>query len=203
MTTPIRATCAATALLAFGLTHLPAQDSQQEASQPPSKPITSHVQRTDVGERILIQNVWIEAPIADVWDAYTTAEGWMAWAVPAADVDLRVGGTILTSYDGDLAGESVNTLRILNYVPHEVLTLKADLSANWPEVMKQDADNLSNVILFEEVSEDLTRIRSFGIGYGDSPEYENLMQFFIQGNEGLFENLKRYLESGERQSWDD
>jgi hypothetical protein len=54
----------------------------------------------------------------------------------------------------------------------EVLTLKADLSKNWPDVMKQDAEKLSNVILFDAVSGKWTRIRSFGIGYGDSPEYE-------------------------------
>ena len=61
--------------------------------------------------------------------------------------------------------------------------------------MKQDADRLSNVILFDQISAEWTRIRSFGIGYGDSPEYEDLMQFFISANESLFEKLKRYLES--------
>ena len=58
-----------------------------------------------------------------------------------------------------------------------------------------------DVILFDAVSEKWTRIRSFGVGYGDSPEYEDLMQFFIAGNEALFANLKAYLEKGEAQSW--
>ena len=176
--------------------------SPDQDAEPPSDPIRSEVRRTNAGERILVQEVWIEARVADVWEAYTTAEGWMAWAAPKAEVDLRVGGTIRTAYSGiDLGEEGTNTLRILNYVPNELLTLKADLSKNWPDVMKQDAEKLSNVILFDAISEEWTRIRSFGIGYGDSPEYENLMQFFIAGNEALFVNLKAYLEQGEAQSW--
>jgi len=95
-----------------------------------------------------------------------------------------------------------NTRHILNQVPEQLLTLEADLSESWPEVMKQDADRLSNVILFDAVTDEWTRIRSFGIGYGDSPEYEILMQFFIAGNEARLANLKDYEERDEAQRWD-
>ena len=64
--------------------------------------------------------------------------------------------------------------------------------------MKKDGDRLSNVILFESTGPNTTQIQSFGIGYTDSPELEQLMSFFIKANDGLFENLKVYLESGTR-----
>ena len=164
--------------------------------------VTSEIRRTEVGERILVHELELEASVEEVWKAYTTDAGWMAWAAPAAAVDLRVGGTIRTAYEGVTLGEEgTNTLHILNYVPREVLTLKADIGANWPEVLKQDGERLSNVILFDELGSERTRVRSYGIGYGDSAEYEELLQFFLRANEGLLKGLKRYVETGERTDW--
>ena len=162
----------------------------------PEKPITNRVLTTEANERILAEEVWIEAPVEVVWAAYTTVDGWTAWASPQAEIDLRVGGTIRTHYEeGAAIGDpGTNTLHIVNYVPLELLTLRADVSENWPEILKRDADNLSNVILFESLGPERTRIRSFGMGYGDAPEYDDLLQFFAQANAGLFEKLKRAVE---------
>lgn len=162
---------------------------------------TSQVSKTDANELILKQEVFFAAPIGDVWRAYTTAEGWTAWASPKAEVDLRVGGTIRTAYQGEIGGSNTNTLYIVNYVPERLLTLRAELSTHWPEIMQEDAEKLSNVILFDKVSDKVTRVQSFGIGYTESPEYEQLMGFFIKANEGLYENLGRYLETGARVEW--
>ena len=164
---------------------------------------TSRVFETDANELILIQEVSFSAPIEDVWSAYTTEEGWRAWAAPKAEVDLRVGGTIRTAYQGEIGGDNTNTLHIINYVPQRILTLRAELSSNWPEIMQKDADKLSNVILFDELSADVTRIQSYGIGYSDAPEYDQMMSFFIKANETLYQNLKAYLETGIRVEWGD
>ncbi len=163
-------------------------------------PISSRVERTALGERILVQEVVVEAPLERVWAAYTTSDGWSAWASPVARIDLRVGGTIETHYDPKAAigDPGTNTLRIVNYVPHRLLTLKADLSDNWPEVLKQDGEHLANVILFEGLSPNRTKIESYGVGYGNSPEYDELMQFFIEGNESLFRKLIEVLEKNHR-----
>lgn len=168
------------------------QDEDQDASR---------VITTDAGQLVLVQAFTVDAPVADVWAAYTTSDGWMAWAAPKAEVDLRVGGTIRTAYAGEIGGEQTNTLKIVNYVPERLLTLRADLSRNWPEIMQKDAENLSNVILFVEDGEGGTRVESYGIGYTDAPEYKQLMGFFIDANEKLHGVLTKYLETGERVEW--
>ncbi len=173
-----------------------------EGDQPTRvKEATSQVSKTDANELVLIQEVSFEAPIEDVWRAYTTAAGWTAWASPKAQVDLRVGGTILTAYQGEIGDSSTNTPHIVNYVPERLLTLRAELSSSWPEIMQEDAERLSNVILFDEIADGVTRIQSYGIGYTDAPEYDQLMGFFIKANEGLYQNLRAYLETGARVEW--
>ncbi len=176
-------------------------ESIEDSPPPLINEATSQVSKTDANELILIQEVSFAAPIEDVWRAYTTAEGWTAWASPKAEVDLRVGGTILTAYQGEIGGNNTNTLHIVNYVPGRLLTLRAELSRNWPEIMQEDAEKLSNVILFDEIADGVTRIQSYGIGYTDAPEYDQLMSFFIKANEGLYENLRAYLETGARVEW--
>ncbi len=117
-----------------------------------------------------------------------------------AKIDLRAGGTIRTHYTpGARIGDpGTNVLHILNYVPQRVLTLRAELAANWPEVMKEDAGNLMNVVVFEPVAANRTHITSNGVGYRNTPAYENLLKFFIPANEGLYRKLKNFLEDGKR-----
>lgn len=152
--------------------------------------------RTEAEDLVLVQEVLLDAPVDRVWSAYTTPEGWTAWASPVAEIDLRSGGTIRTHYDATatIGDPGTNTLRIVNYVPERLLTLQAELSEGWPEVMKEDAENLMNVIVFEPTDDDKTRILSYGVGYRDSEAYAELMEFFIRANEGLFETLKTAVE---------
>jgi len=191
---------AAALLVIFGANGCQLDTDENSQSQQIGDP-TSQVSRTDANELILIQEVSFSAPIEDVWSAYTTAEGWTAWASPKAQIDFRVGGTIRTAYQGEIGGSNTNTLHIVNYVPERLLTLRAEVNGNWPEIMQEDAEKLSNVILFDELANDVTRIQSFGIGYTDAPEYDQMMSFFIKANESLYQNLKTYLETGARVEW--
>lgn len=177
-------------------------EKTRDSRQPLVEQPVSQISRTDANELILEQEVSFAAPVENVWRAYTTAEGWTAWASPKAEIDLRVGGTIRTAYEGEIGDSSTNTLHIINYVPNRLLSLRADVSSSWPEIMQEDAEKLSNVILFEEIADGVTRVQSFGIGYTDAPEYDQLMKFFIKANESLYENLRIYLETGARIEWD-
>ena len=170
--------------------------SSQTEQDSPKPAIESRIITAETGERTLLQDVLIEAPVAEVWKAYTTGDGFAAWAAPVAEVDLRNGGTIRTHYtSGAAIGDpGTNTLHIVNYVPERVLTLRAELAPNWPEVMKHDAENLMNVIVFVPEGERRTRILSYGCGYGTAEAYEKLLTFFIKANEGLFVKLKKFLE---------
>ena len=66
---------------------------------------------------------------------------------------------------------------------------------------RSKTSGMSNVILFDEVADGLTRIQSYGIGYSDTPEVQQMMEFFIKANESLFHNLRTYLETDTRVDW--
>ncbi len=160
--------------------------------------ITYDLEKSDDGQLIVKETVTVAATIEDVWQAYTTSEGYAQWAAVAAEVDLRPGGSIRATYnvDGDLTGDDINTVHIINFVPERLLTLQAEVSANWPEVLQRDAANLYNVVLFESLEPKKTRITSYGLGYTDSPELRQMMKFFKEANRSLYEKLIASLEQG-------
>lgn len=167
--------------------------------------VKSTIETAENGDIFLIQEVTIEAPIKTVWDAHTTSEGWRSWVAPVADVDLTIGGLIRTNYrsDGKLTDEDAIKLQIINYVPHRILTLQAELGENFPRVLKDREKQMYNVITFERIDDERTKLTSFGVGYKDSPELQEMLQFFVKANEDSYQSLLDYVEKGQAKSYQD
>lgn len=160
------------------------------------KRVVSQIDSTKTPELVLIQELTVKAPIDSVWNAYTTKRGWENWAVPLAEVDLKVGGFIKTNYNekGKIGDSTTIITHIINYVPKRLLTLQAEITDNFPEFMKEDAQDFYNVIYFDELENSHTHIKSFGIGYKNKSKYLSLMNYFIAANEQTLMNLINYLE---------
>mgnify|MGYP001126177555 FL=1 len=160
------------------------------------KRVISKIDSTKTPELVLIQELTVKAPIDSVWKAYTTKKGWENWAVPLAEIDLKVGGYIKTNYNeqGKIGDSTTIVTHIINYVPKRLLTLQAEITDNFPEFMKDDAKDFFNVIYFDELENGDTNIKSFGIGYKNNPKYLSLMNYFIPANEKTLMKLIAYLE---------
>lgn len=160
------------------------------------KRVTSTIDSTQNPELVLIQEFKVKAPLEKVWKAYTTKKGWESWAVPLAEVNLKVGGTIKTNYNkAGLIGDSTTiTTHIVNYVPQKLITLQAEITDNFPDFMKKEADDFYNVIYFNDQGNGQTTVTSYGIGYKNTPKYLELMNYFIPANEKTIMSLIAYLE---------
>ena len=158
--------------------------------------VKSKINSTKTPELVLIQELTVKATIDSVWKAYTTKKGWENWAVPLAEVDLKVGGSIKTNYNeqGKIGDSTTIVTHIINYVPKRLLTLQAEITDNFPKFMKDDAKDFFNVIYFDDLENGYTTIKSFGIGYKNNPKYLSLMNYFIPANEKTLLNLIAYLE---------
>lgn len=83
-------------------------------------------QTSEDGIRTLRQSVIVSAPIAEVWNAFTTADGYRAWAAPVAQIDFRVGGIIETGYSADARLGAPGNIRneITAYAPERMFALR-------------------------------------------------------------------------------
>lgn len=176
------------------------QGNQQVFTRRNPSALHSKLLESAPGERTLKQSMVVNADLATAWAHFTDAESVKRWMAPVAEVDLRSGGSIRTSYDpcASIGDPSTIRLNIVNFVPRRLLTLQAELPGDArPEWMSEEAfaarDRLYNVIEFEPVDTDRTRITSWGLGYGAGAEWEQMIQFFIRGNEWSFAQLQKAL----------
>jgi len=161
--------------------------------------VTSTVDSSRADNMVLIQSFEVNTSIAKAWEAFTTKAGWESWSVPVAEVDFKINGLIQSNYDKDAKIGDPGTIRlhVINFVPEKLITLQAELSPHFPEFMKEDAEDLYNIILFEEIDSAKTKITSYGIGYKHTQKYKDLLKFFIAGNASSYMQLISYLENNE------
>ncbi len=150
------------------------------------------------GTRTLRQSVVVAAPVAAVWTAFTTTDGYVSWAVPVARVDFRVGGMIEASYvPGAKLGDTDNIRNeIIAYAPERMFALR---NRNTPRDAPFDVapfQSLHTVVLFDDEGGGRTRVTIVQPGYGAGEKFAKLWSFFEWGNGATLAALRDRFVNG-------
>ena len=99
----------------------------------------------------------------------------------------------MTNYDKtkSLSDSSSIKLNIINYVEREILTFKVDLNDQFSKKTQNEDENLQEIIQFEYVSPNETKIISSMIGWGQGEEWVKTYDFFVKGNIWTYEGLRK------------
>lgn len=157
-------------------------------------PITIASQREADGTHCLAHETIVDAPIAEVWTAISTAEGWRTWATPVAWASADL---IETSYTPSASPGDPSTIRqqIVARLPGRILVFRTTgAPAGFPHF-----DTFSRVISFFELVPDgerRTRVRLTMTGYADTDAGRQLLGFFREGNRVSLDRLRRRFASG-------
>jgi uncharacterized protein YndB with AHSA1/START domain len=136
----------------------------------------------------------VNAPIDEVWRAWTTKDGIESWMVAKTEIDLRVGAIWKTSYskESNLNDDASIHHEILAYDPGRMLAFRtvkppkgfpfaAALSKTW------------NVVYFEPLDASHTRITARMFGYEQDGESQQMRAFFEKGNKFTMDTfLKKF-----------
>jgi len=143
------------------------------------------------GEKVLQLEAVLPVDLKDAWQLFTTDTGLIKWIAPVAHIELRTGGYILTNYDKTkpLTDSSCIKLDIINYLEHEILTLKVNLNSNFSQKVKAEDGNLQEIIQFVSVSSKQTKVISSMVGWGKGEEWDKTYGFFERGNTWTYEEL--------------
>ena len=120
---------------------------------------------------------FINAPLAEVWSLFTSADGLRRAGAAEAEVDLNVGGVIRTHNDprGKLGDANTTTQRILAFDPERMLALRLEQApSNLPG--RGAIGDAWTVMYFAAAGEAMTHIRIVGLGYDDDPASQALRQ---------------------------
>jgi uncharacterized protein YndB with AHSA1/START domain len=140
----------------------------------------------------LVHEAVVDAPVEDVWAAFTTGEGLRSWMAPHAEIDLRIGGLMRSNYNaqGSLADASTIENRVLAFDPRRMFAMqvaKPPAEFPFPAAIRQ----MWTIVYFDAVGPRQTRVRTVGLGFGADEESRKMRAFFDRGNAATLTGLQR------------
>jgi uncharacterized protein YndB with AHSA1/START domain len=147
---------------------------------------------------LLVEGV-VDAPVEQVWSAFTTKQGLESWMVAMAEIDLRVGGKMLTKYknEGVLGDEGTIENTILSFEPNHMISIKATKPpAGFP--FMNAIQRMWTIVYFEPLGDEQTRVRCVGVGFGDDEESRKMRAHFDHGNAWTLQKLAEHFRKEAR-----
>ena len=137
----------------------------------------------------------VNAPVAAVWNAWTTSSGLKEWLAPHVDSDLRIDGLMRTNYDpkGSLGDPGTIENKILAFEPERMLSIRV---AKAPEKFpfKAKIGEMWTVLYFQATPDGRTLLRIVGLGFGSDDESQKMKEFFKQGNAFTLTQLQKRFD---------
>ena len=148
----------------------------------------------------LVHEGVVEASLDDVWAAFTTKAGQESWMVAHAEIDLQVGGKMLTHYDpkGIIGDPQTIENTILSFDPKRMFSIRATKP---PEKFpfKEALKKMWTVVYFEAAGDRQTKVTVVSQGFGDDDESKQMRGHFNAGNAYTLKKLQQRFATKELQ----
>lgn len=142
----------------------------------------------------LVHEGVVNAPVDQVWAAFTTSEGLESWMTAHARIELKIGGTLKTQYDPKGTVDDAKAIQntILSYEPLHMLSFKvtkAPADFPFPNAIK----NMWTVVYFAQEGDKATRVREVSLGFSNDDESKKMRTFFDRGNAATLAELQKHF----------
>jgi uncharacterized protein YndB with AHSA1/START domain len=146
-------------------------------------------------DRSVKKSVVVDAPVAEVWKAWTTPEGIATFFSPNANVDLRPGGRyeILFSKLMPAGLRGAEGCQVLSYIPERMLSFSWNAPPNLP-VMRLHKTFV--VLEFTPVEEGKTRVDLTNGGYGEGADWDKAYAYFDSAWTWVTNSLQKRFKDG-------
>lgn len=146
-------------------------------------------------ERALDKQVVVPAPVAAVWQSWTTKAGIESFFAPEAEVDARVDGAFHIHIDplGAPGMKGADTMRFLALQPMKMLSFDWNAPPSLPEAR---ALRTFVVVRLFDIDGQSTRVTLHHTGWGEGGEWDKAYAYFDRAWGNVLANLKKRHESG-------
>lgn len=146
-------------------------------------------------EQQVVQGV-IKAPLAEVWKAFSTPEGYKKLGVAKCEMDFRVGGLIRSHYNpnGEIGDDGTIQNEILAYERERMLAIRIHKPPKGFPFGEETWKAAWSVISLTDLGEGNTHLRIAGVGYPETEEGRKMRQFFEAGNNWVLDKLKKSFD---------
>jgi WD40 repeat protein/uncharacterized protein YndB with AHSA1/START domain len=147
--------------------------------------------------RVLHHEVELRASADEAWAAFTEPARMTRWmGVTAAELDLRPGGRMLTTYSKDepLGGPHSIDNEVLVHAPGRLLAIR--LRQGPVGFDTERFRQVWTVVRFDPLPGGGARVSIDSHGWGEGPEWDGLWTHFDQGNAWTLQRLAAYVDGG-------
>jgi uncharacterized protein YndB with AHSA1/START domain len=148
------------------------------------------------GDRVLRTELVLDAPVQEVWAAWTTEEGVRSFFAPGCHIDLRVDGLYEVYFQpaAEPGRKGAEGMRILGLEPMRRFAFTWSAPPDQPYVRGQ---RTLVVLDFTPLDPKRTHLRFSEFGWGDGPEWDAAYQYFDRAwNQFILPNLKYRFQKG-------
>jgi uncharacterized protein YndB with AHSA1/START domain len=156
---------------------------------------TTDESATAAAVQILLKEISIRAPLEEVWNAWTTAEG-LAFISSKSNIELRVGGAYEWFLDGepdDYGIHGSEASHVLAYLPRKMLAFSWTFPPGIPE-LRYANKRTQVVVLFDEDSDGLVHVKLQALGWQESEPWQRGWEYFDNAWGAVLSAMKQHLE---------
>jgi hypothetical protein len=149
------------------------------------------------GERILQQEIVVDATLEQAWQTLTTSEGLRTFVAPTITVELKSGGDWFANYKvGSKVGDpgTIHNI-VLNYLPMEMFSIKIGLTDFFPKELR-DANSLFEVLTLKDLGDKRVKVVDSIVGWKSGPAWDKTYEFFRRGDEATLKALYHRFKDG-------
>ncbi len=152
-------------------------------------------------ERLLEREIIVAAPLADLWHAWTTADGIASFFAPESNVELRRGGPyelyiVPSASEGRRGCEGC---QVLSYIPQQMLSFTWNAPPVAPE-LREAGERTTVVLRFDPLDDGRVRVRLTQLGFAPGAAGDTCYAYFEKAWTNVLANLKRTLEANAAQT---
>ncbi len=151
---------------------------------------------TQYGEKVLQFSVIIPVDKTEAWKLFTTEAGLKTWIAPVAAINMKTGGQIRTNYDKTKTADDSSSIHlgIINYLEYDLMTIKVNLNNGFAANVKENDQNLQEIIQFTDAGNGKTKLVSSMVGWGQGEEWNKAYAFFEKGNDWTYKEILKLFE---------
>lgn len=158
-------------------------------------PCFTMVTAAKAAERAIELHALVHAPVAQVWDAWTTTAGVKTFFAPDANINAQVDG-LYELYMNPLAAPGMkgsDNMRVMAIQENKMLAFTWNAPPDYPEARKQ---RTHVVVRFEEVAKGETLVTLRHDGWGSGGEWDKTFQYFSAAWPNVLSNLQIRFDKG-------
>ncbi|WP_051318771.1 SRPBCC family protein [Chitinimonas koreensis] len=144
--------------------------------------------------------VTVKAPVASVWQAWTTSTGITSFFAPEAEVEARPDGPFRIIIDPYAAPgmQGADDMKVLAAEPEKLLSFTWNAPPHLPQARQQ---RTVVILRFAPEGEAATRLTLSHLGWGSSGEWPQARAYFEKAWPNVLGQLQRRFETGQPQDW--